>query len=371
MRSKVLSLVIFASAMSMARGQESTVGYPANTTIKGYAKRDRVLIGSGVNLLPTQLHEITGARVGVGAEYNRTDLRFPVEQGNVRTRIDSPSATVMGAYGNDYIALGVQGSYLQGVNTVRDFDNVESDVSSTKIIPQVALTPMKNFSIGLGIEVDSITMKEEFGESEAEYKLNPNRVIAGVAYHNEFLEVGVGYNTEAQDRDRSNDQGTASLSLASTEGENERAIYLPAESRVYARANFSDKFSMLGAVSMARYDANVNGAIGAFDKYQTEDRIAAKLIGTTWTSNRSRIAVAGEYKGGATTAVGSEESGLGYRLANTYGGSVEGIVSINRQTYLGLLGGYTRGQRDDTINGERYAIRESSMKFAGTVAAKF
>jgi hypothetical protein len=129
---------------------------------------------------------------------------------------------------------------------------------------------------------------------------------------------------------------------------------------------------LTSSVSLARYDGNVTGAVKLFDDYKTEDRLAAKLLGTYWTSQRSRVSLAAEYKGAATSAVGSEEAGLGYRLANLYGGTVEGILSVNRKTYLGLNASYMRGERDDVESRSlvRYSAREESSKVSGFVTVK-
>ena len=128
----------------------------------------------------------------------------------------------------------------------------------------------------------------------------------------------------------------------------------------------------MSTVSMSRYDGNVDGAVALFDQYNTADRLASKVTGTYWTPNRSRISVAAEYKGAATTAVGTEEAALGYRLANLYGGSVEGVLSLDRKTYIGLNAGYMRGERNDTLNAtsERFAGTEKTAKFAGFVTVK-
>ncbi len=92
----------------------------------------------------------------------------------------------------------------------------------------------------------------------------------------------------------------------------------------------------MAIAGMTRYDSNVDGALGAFDDFDVRDRINGKLVGTFWDGERSRLSLIGEYKGGATTAIGSDEAGLGYRVVNSYGGSAEGVITQTVRLILAL-----------------------------------
>jgi hypothetical protein len=352
---------------SFAYGQDLT-GYPANTTIRDYAKRDRVQIGGLSYVSPSQLHENAGLRTRFGAEVQQSDLRL----GGVKTELTTPSATASVAYGWDSLTIGLDASYLSAENDSKGL--IDESFRSTKAIPQIAYTLGSNVTIGAGAELNWLDVKEE-GLREDEFSYQLTRPIAGISFHTPQYEFGLSYAGEviASDELSSgiNREGTLSLSSFTSELTGERSVYLPAQATLFARGNLTDNVSLMSSVTMSRYDGNVQGAVGLFEDYKDSDRLAAKLMGTYWTDTRSHISLAAEYKGAATTAVGSDEAGLGYRLVNLYGGSIEGAVAFNRKAYVGLLASYTRGERSDTDDkGVIYSGQEESTRVAGFVTVK-
>jgi hypothetical protein len=351
-----------------AHAQVDASQFPANTTIRDYAKRDRLLLGGLEYISPAQLHENAGLRARVGADLQMSQLEQLGQESDLRT----PTASAAFAYGLTDLTLGVQTSYSSATNEAKGPLTAEEEFTALKVRPEVAYTFGANLTAGVGIEFSSLDVREDLNTVN-EYDYDYARPVAALSFHTPKLEVGAVYTAEVQDsatRGNANREGT--LSLATSADADERAIYLPAMGTLYARGNLTNAFSVTSAVSVARYDGNVDGAVQLFEDYKTEDRLAAKLLGSYWTTERSRVSLAAEYKGAATTAVGSEEAGLGYRLANLYGGTVEGILSLNRSTYLGLNASYMRGERDDTesTTAVRYNGKEETSKVSGFVTVK-
>jgi len=370
--SKLASLFILLGATS-AHAQEAADLYPVNTTIRDYAKRDRLLLGGLDYVSPSQLHENDGLRARLEGETQNSQLR----KNGVGSDLQNPTVNAAVVYGWQDLTFGVRGSYSDAKNETTSADEVQEDFKQQKVIPELAYTFGKYFTVGLGAEISQLDITEVNG-SENEFNFDYTRGIAGLSYHEPAFEVGVAYTSEVQESDVLSSSavrpGTA-LSLTAIPNDdlvNERAIFLPSTGTVFARGNLTDNFSLASSVSMARYDGNVQGAVGLFEQYKSADRLAARLMGTYWTDARSRVSLAAEYKGGASTEIGAEESGLGYRLANLYGGTLEGILAINRQTYIGLNASYMRGERNDTVteSGERFTGKEETQKYAGFVTVK-
>ncbi len=351
-----------------AQAQTSADLYPVNTTIRDYAKRDRLVLGGLEYISPAQLHENAGFRARLGADVQNSKLNKLGQKSDLNT----PIANAAVAYGLYSLTLGLQASYLDATNEGKNVASTE-DFKATKFRPEVAYTFGPNITAGVGVELSNLDVKEELSTLN-KYSYEYQRPVAGLAFHTPKLEFGLAYAGEVQGSDKlaGKTDRVGTLSIATSNEANERAVYLPAMGTVYARGNLSDSFSLTSSVSMARYDGNVDGAVKLFDDYKNADRLAAKLLGTYWTSARSRVSLAAEYKGAATSAVGSEEAGLGYRLANLYGGTVEGILSLDRKTYLGLNASYMRGERDDVESRSalRYSAREESSKVSGFVTVK-
>jgi hypothetical protein len=366
-RSMLLSLCLFAGAAA-AQTQGDSSGYPGNTTVRKYAKRDRFLSGSVDYVSPAQLHESAGLRANLSTEVQNSEL----SKNDVKSKLSNPAVNAGVTYGWDALTLGLQAGYLNSKNEGQEGLSVVDKFTSLKVRPEAAYTFGSNFTAALGLEGSRLSVDQE-GLTTNTFDYDFFRGVAGFSYHTPRLEVGLAYTTEVQDKSAlSEGVRQDGLSLSSSDALTERAIYLPAMTTAYARGNLSDNWSVMSTVSMARYDGNVDGAVALFDQYNTADRLASKLVGTYWTTNRSRVSVAAEYKGAATTAVGSEEAALGYRLANLYGGSVEGVLSLNRQTYVGLNAGYMRGERNETLKatGEELSGTEGTAKVAGFVAVK-
>lgn len=364
---KFLSFCMVVGATALQAQTESERIYPLNTTVRDYAKRDRLLIGGLEEVSPSQLHENLGLRARVEAQLQNSDMR---NQG-IRSDLSTPIGNIGIAYGWQDLTLGVRGSYLSATNEGRGDVQIEEDFQATKFMPEVAYTFGKYFTAGLGVEFTDLEVDEKVIETK-DFRYSYNRAIIGLAYHMPSYEVGVAYTSEVQENQVISTDREGTLALASSAGPNERAIYLPAMGTVYARGNLTDSFSLMSSVSLARYDANVKGAVPLFEEYDNQDRLAARMVGTFWTENRSHIALAAEYKGAATTAVGEEEAGLGYRLANLYGGSLEGVFAIDRMTYIGANASYLRGERSDTLEetGQRFTSKEDLTRFSGFVTVK-
>lgn len=364
---KFLSFCMVVGATAVQAQTESEGLYPVNTTVRDYAKRDRLLIGGLHYVSPSQLHENAGLRARVGAELQNSELKT---QGT-RSDLSTPIGNLAVAYGWQDWTLGVRGSYLSAKIEGRDGNPITEDFKSTKIMPEVAYTFGQYFTAGAGIEYADLEVDEQLTVNN-DFRYAYSRAVAGLAYHMPSYEVGISYTSEVQTSDALSTDREGTLALASSGAPNERAIYLPAMGTVYARGNVTDNFSLMSSISLARYDGNVKGAIPLFEEYDNQDRLAAKLVGTFWTDARSHISLAAEYKGAATTAIGEEEAGLGYRLANLYGGTLEGVLAIDRLTYLGVNGSYMRGERSATeaVSQQRFTSKEDTTRFAGFVTVK-
>jgi hypothetical protein len=138
----------------------------------------------------------------------------------------------------------------------------------------------------------------------------------------------------------------------------------------YVRGNISDAVSLNGRIGYSFYDADNTGTIELFDDYDNEDLLSAKFEATLWTPSRSRISLAAEYQGGATARDGIEALGLSNRIANLYGGSLAGVYSIDKTTYISLVTRYLRGEVDETNNGINYSSREKYNTVAFSVGSK-
>ncbi len=388
--SKIVSLAIFIGATS-AQAQSEADLYPTNTTFRDYAKRDRLLLGGLDYVSPSQLHENAGLRARVEGEVMNSQLK----KNGVGSDLQNPTVNAAVVYGWQDLTFGVRGSYADAENkSTSNLDNKEK-FQNGKTIPEIAYTFGKYFTAGFGAEIAKLSVTET-SETRDQYDINYTRYIGGLSYHEPAFEIGLAYTSEVNADDQVSGSARAtqtgfglavdpsiSTSLAPTglslsqgprDGLNTtRSVYLPSTGTLFVRGNLTDNFSLASNVSMARYDGNVEGAVQLFEQYKSADRLAAKVVGTYWTDARSRISLAAEYKGGASTEIGADESGLGYRLANLYGGTLEGVLAINRTAYLGASYQYMRGERNDTVteSNDRYTAKEESQKYTGSVTVKF
>ncbi|MBC7658932.1 MAG: hypothetical protein H7249_04420 [Chitinophagaceae bacterium] len=369
--SKLVSLFIVVGATS-AHAAEADL-YPVNTTVRDYAKRDRLLLGGLDYVSPSQLHENAGLRARLEGESQVSQIK----RNGVQSNLQAPTVNGAVAYGWQDLTFGVRGGYTDAENKGTDINPPKEEYKASRVIPEISYTFGKYFTAGAGAEISQLDVTEKYQANNA-FHYDYTRAIAGLSYHEPAYEIGVAYTSEvAENRslDATAQRPGTSLSLTSVPTDNvvnQRAIYMPQTGTIFARGNVTDNVSLASAVSMARYDGNNEGAVHLFDNYKTADRLAANLVATYWTDARSRISAAAEYKGGASTEIGAEESGLGYRLSNLYGGSLEGILSINRMAYLGLNAEFLRGERNntDTQTGVRYAGREETMRYSGFVTVK-
>lgn len=389
--SNLVSLAILLGATS-AQAQSEADLYPTNTTYRDYAKRDRLLLGGLDYVSPSQLHENAGLRARVEGEVMNSQLK----KNGVGSDLQNPTINAAAVYGWQDLTFGVRGTYSDAENkSTSGIDNKEK-FQGGKTIPELAYTFGKYFTAGVGAEIAKISITES-SVTRDQFDINYSRWIGGLSYHEPAFEIGVAYTSEVHAEDdigpgapRVNQTGFGLATdpaistnlpptgLSLSQGPRDlidttRAIYLPSTGTIFARGNLTDNFSLASNVSLARYDGNVEGAVQVFEQYKTADRLAARVVGTYWTDARSRISAAAEYKGGASTEIGADESGLGYRLANLYGGTLEGVLAINRMAYLGASYQFMRGERNDTVTetNDRYTAKEESQKWAGSVTVKF
>ena len=106
----ILGLCLLVGATAQA--QTSSELYPENTTIRDYAKRDRLVIGGLEYISPAQLHENTGLRARVGADVQASKL----SKDGLKSDLNTPTANVAVAYGLYHLTLGLQASYLDATN---------------------------------------------------------------------------------------------------------------------------------------------------------------------------------------------------------------------------------------------------------------
>ncbi|MES2743985.1 MAG: hypothetical protein V4655_01100 [Bdellovibrionota bacterium] len=389
--SKLVSLAIFLGATS-AQAQSEADLYPKNTTFRDYAKRDRLLLGGLDYVSPAQLHENEGLRARVEGEVLNSQLK----KNGVGSDLQNPTINAAVVYGWQDLTFGVRGVYSDAENKSADATENKEKFQSSRVIPEIAYTFGKYFTAGFGAEVSRVGVTES-SLTRNQYDIGYTRYIGGIAYHEPAFEIGGAFTSEVQaddgiglDSPRGSQAGfglatnpdispnlpPTGLSLSQGPRDllnQDRSVYLPATGTIYARGNLTDNFSLAANASLAKYDGNVEGAVQLFEQYKTSDRLASRVVATYWTDARSRISAAAEYKGGASTEIGAEESGLGYRLANLYGGSLEGVYAISRTAYLGALYSFMRGERNDTVteNNDRYTAKEESQKWAGSVTVKF
>lgn len=335
---------------------------------KGYGKRDRVFLGSDQNISPAQLHEIYGARLDAGLQFNNGTSRFA---NNEKAEFSAPSATVRGFWSGDIVAIGLGGNVSQmEVNSARA-SRFNEQQSSTKFLPQAAITLTPNFTFGAASDVNWMNLRQDNDTTtERGYGFYTRRESIGLSFHTPKLEIGVVHVTGSQ-ASATSSAGEPVLSfglLPVSTDDAERAVYAAPHNMIFARGNLTDHLSLHGSLAHTQYDDNMTGAKNEFDNYRIEDRLAAQFQAVWWLANRkTRFAVTSNFSGATYAPFGTEESSLGYRDANLYGGSADAIFSIGGRSYLGGSIGLMRGERDKVTNGERAVAREERVKLATTL----
>ncbi len=103
-----------------------------------------MLVGSTGYVSPSQLHEIKGSRLEAGAEVIRTKIKTS----EYSSTIESPTGTFLASYGNEQVAVALNGSYLQGENDANGAVDIDEKFKSQKLIPQLAYTIGKYVTLG-------------------------------------------------------------------------------------------------------------------------------------------------------------------------------------------------------------------------------
>lgn len=370
---RIISTAAFVSALALATGafaaDRSLILKTSDT--KGYGKRDRVFFGSEQTISPSQLHELYGARVDAGFQFDSSNAKYPGES----AQTNAPTAAVRGYWGGDILSFGLGGGYTNSVTATDNASDFNETVRSRKVLPSAAITVTPNITLGASSDVNWIDIKQQNnGTDDQVFTGYLHRESVGLSFHYPKLEVGVAYVTPvtsvmgAEDAPAAN--ATYGFGLYSQESANERSIYLPAHGTIFARGNLTDHFSMQAAVSQVQLDRNVESVNPIFDRYRQDDHTAAQVQAVYWMSDlATRVALTGIYRGATYAPYGTEETGLGYRSVNLYGGSLDGAVELKERTYLGLSVGYLRGERNQDLDDDsaRVSARETRAKIATTL----
>lgn len=349
----------------LSYAQELTL--PENTTFRDYPKRDRLLIGGVKAIAPSQLHESVGLRVKISEEYQRTVREI---EGDDIT-INTPQTSADLSYGWNNLTIGLGLKYADSEIDSSGETGFKEDFINRELLTQIAYTFGENITVGAALDHNWLDVKES-GDTSNKFEYQYNRIIGSISYHTPKLEFGISHSGAVQESSQL-DEGTrvATLSLAANSNVDRRDIYLPAMTTVFGRGNFTDNFSMLSSISYANYDDNVRGSVFAFEDADTADLLAAKITGVYWTTARSHVSLAAEYKGGATVNNFDDETLLGYRLGNTLGATLEGVYSIDRKIYLGGLISYLQGETDiDLEDNTSISVDENTTRVGGFVAVK-
>jgi len=352
---------------------------------KGYGKRDRVFPNFSKTIAPSQLHEIYGVRAEAGVDYTQTYSKL---RGNLRldprnnetVTTNAPGFQASAYAGGDIFVFGVGGAYYESNQRAKEFDSSEK-LQNTKVLPQAALSLNDYVTLGLSSDVNWAKASAKRNDVEGINSFYYHRETASLSYHDPRFEAGFAYTPRVADTGRFDTKGNASGATSFTlagrgereEGGADRAIYAPAVGTLYVRGNLTDNFSMLASASHAQYDANrAESSKGIFDNYRANDRYAGKLQASWWFNDQaSSISATGQYLGAAVAPVGLDENAFGYRFANLYGGSVDGVAEVGNRTYVGLMVGHLRGERDQTTDGFRFAGKEEKTRIGTTFATNF
>lgn len=317
---------------------------------KGYPKRPRLAGHSEWYVSPTQLHEVSGAYTEAGYLYS-DKLSLNQDNVDIDNRLRANTAQVRGYYSAGYGTLGVDGEYttLQNEASLSDVSDTKAEIYMAR--PQYAIGLSSYFTLAAGAELVNETRQLEnrraFGSTDAEATHDYISGIYAMAFHNETSEVGLMYKSEVADNE----------TFENVNENIESNIYRPAEYTLYARANMSDHWSLLGYASFSDYDrANDIDTDELFDKYKPEDRTAGLLQIAYWTSRRSRLGVGARYQGAATRGTLAQTSNyVGESVANMIGLQAEFLLQMNDDLGFNFVGKYLMGQRDETVETVRYA----------------
>ena len=361
----VLAAVFAVSTVGHAQGVLTKT-----SDVKGYGKRDRVQFESDQTVMPSQLHEIYGARVEAGASVRKSLIKNENDTKNV----SAPIGLVNAYYGGDNLVLGIGASHQESKSDA--FDKSFREFQKTqKGIAQAAFTVANNYTLGAETVGDWVDFSQNSNAvNDREFATFFHRETVSFSYHDPRKEFGLAYTTgvaKTLGTDDTNNNATGfGLTLPETAGE--RSVYAPSHYTAFARGNFTNNWSGLASVSHVQYDENVEEASAAFADYKTDDRIAGSAQAVYWLdSRRSSVSLTGVYEGATYVPADLETDAYGYKLANRYGANLTAIASIGGRKYVGLMAGYLRGERDETKNNIQYKSSEEQTQLAPSLSLSF
>ncbi len=324
---------------------------------KGYEKRQRIMPGmSNINVSPSQLHEVYGLEVGGAANYGQSDNTVEGEKNTTR----APGALLSGVYGGDVMVLGLDVAY-NTMNTTSDNSALAEFTEDAYMAkPSISLSFTDNITFGLtsALIQNKTTVKEDFFADDTA-TFNYAVTTAGISYHTSKWEAGVAYSASAKDSD-------------TFEQSNEKAyVYLPSQTAMFVRGNMTDTLSLMGTARYVDYERSTDGSNPAFKKYHNEDHLGTSMTLTYWTPARSSLSLTGRYTPAAQASTIMPESLIvADQTANLYGASIDYVRSFNKNQYVGLTAGFDRGERDETLNGQRFSAQKERLTFGATLNAK-
>jgi hypothetical protein len=339
----------------------------AERDYKGYPKRHRLSLGNTYSLSPSQLHEVYGTRLDTAFDGSSSAVRV---QG-LKADVQSQTITARGLIGGDILTIGFGGqvrSYQASATNSTD----EESHQFFKLTPQLAATIEDQVTIGIESDFAWMNAVEESGIRNIESSAGFLRPTAGISFHTPKLEFGLAATAPATSRMRREElihPESQSFGLVGKEPDfRNREVYMAAHQAVFARGNLTDHWSLVGNLTHVQLDANQTNILPVLETYRLEDRMAASFQATYWTQHRSRLSMGINYRGATYSPAGYEEAGLGMRLANTYGGSIEGVWRATDDVYVGMAVASMRGERAQTFNGDRYVGREESLRMVGNLS---
>jgi hypothetical protein len=341
----------------------------------GYAKRPRVHLGAEGFVSPSQLHEVYGPHVAAGAEFESARV---VEEDGFRSQ--AARVSVRGLHGGEGYTVGLGLGY-QDLQLTPDGESREDLVRKAIVMsPQGSYSLSKNLTIGVSGRIfaenyairaldgiDGIRLVAIETKGDRDVNLVYGTVSTGISYHDERQEMGVVYTTDAKSRE-------------TIEETDERIqIYRAPVGTLFARGNLTEIFSVYGSVSYAAFESSSTYLEGSpfqgaqiYKRYEAWDRLGAKLSGVLWTAERSLFTISGTYIGGALQGAEGQQDSLGFvSLVNRYGVDADLTIRVQKNTSVSLLGGISRGERDESVDGFQVAQREQRSRIGTSVNMTF
>jgi hypothetical protein len=358
---------LFALVLSSTAYSEELGLLTKERQFKGYPKRHRQHLLGSYELTPSQLHEVYGSRMDVSVEGGASNTHIA---GRNLTS-SQQSVTARGSVGGDILTLALA-AQTRSFMISRDKSNDRESIQSFRMSPEIAATFEDQFTAGATIDLDYLQIAEFYGGTSAEARGGYARPTASFSYHTPKLEVGFAVTGMALTQmKRTREIGEEELALAFIGQRSEESIreaYLPAHQTIFARGNLTDNWSVLGSFSHVQLDSTHESVPVVFRKYRPEDRTAANMQVSYWTSDRSRVSANAFYQGATFAPTGTEQSGLNLRLANVIGANIEGNLRLKKQVYVGALVGTSQGQRNQYVYEQSFRAKERHNRFLGSLS---